>query len=252
MKGWPPGAHRGLPDGALNLVISVGSPLLVRRDGQPDVAAAATVSGLSTSAVSVLHDGSQHGVQLTLTPRGSRALLGVPAAVLAERVLPLDEVIGAQRTRELRDRLAHAPGPRERTEVLDALLGRWMLDYESQPTVEGAWRLLSASNGCLPVAELARQVGLGRRHLGEVFRAEVGLAPKSVARILRFDHAHNCLRFGWTTGLAETAARCGFFDQAHLSNDWRQFAGCTVGQWLSEELPYFQDIDDAPGAGCRT
>jgi AraC-like DNA-binding protein len=34
---------------------------------------------------------------------------------------------------------------------------------------------------------------------------------------------------------------CGYFDQAHLTNDWKQLAGCTPGQWMSQELPFLQD-----------
>jgi hypothetical protein len=111
MAGWPPGRHRGLPGGTLVLVVSVGGPLIDRRAGQADLRVAATIAGLRSSPVDILHDGTQCGVQLGLTPRGARALLGLPAAALAQGVWPLDEVVGG-RAHELAERLADAPGPR--------------------------------------------------------------------------------------------------------------------------------------------
>ncbi len=110
MAGWPPGRHRGLPDGTLALVVSVGTPPIVRHAGQAGLQAAATVAGLRSSPVDIIHDGTQRGVQVSLTPRGARALLGLPAAALAGGVWTLEEVIG-RRTHELTDRLAASPKP---------------------------------------------------------------------------------------------------------------------------------------------
>jgi AraC-like DNA-binding protein len=248
MAGWPPGRHRGLPDGNLVLVVSAGAPLTVRRAGHADVAAAATVAGLRSGPVDIVHDGTQRGVQLALTPRGSRALLGLPAAALAQGVWPLEEVVG-RRARELTDRLARASAPAVRAQVLDAVLAEWAVDEDYPAVVDAVWRRLTSSAGCVTVTRLASEIGLGRRHLGQLVRAELGLTPKTVARIMRFEQARRCLRSGPAASLAQTAVKCGYFDQAHLTNDWKQLGGCTPGEWLSQELPFLQDKQ--PGGSAR-
>lgn len=240
MRGWPPGQHRGLPDETLVLVVSADSPLTVRRPGHADVVAMATVAGLRSGPFGIIHDGTQSGVQLALTPRGARALLGLPAAALAEGVWPLEEVVG-RRAHELTDRLAGAPGAAGRARVLAEVLTGWAGDADYPELVDAVWRRLTACSGRVPVGAIAADLGLSRRHLGQVFRAELGLTPKTVARVLRFGRARRCLRAGQTASLAQTAVMCGYFDQAHLTNDWRQFAGCTPREWISEELPFLQD-----------
>jgi AraC-like DNA-binding protein len=244
MAGWPPGRHRGLPDGTLELVVSVGAPLTVRRAGHPDVVAAATVAGLRSGPVGILHDGTQRGVQLALSPRGSRALLGLPAAALAQGVWPLEDVVG-RRCHELTDRLAGAPDLAGRVAVLETVLATWALEDSYPEVVDAAWRRLASCAGRVPVTRIAEQIGLGRRQLSQLVRAELGLTPKTMARIFRFGQARRCLRSGRTASLAQTAVACGYFDQAHLANDWKQLAGCTPGQWMAEELPFLQD----PGSG---
>ena len=57
--------------------------------------------------------------------------------------------------------------------------------------------------------------------------AEVGLTPKQAARVLRFERAGGLLRSG-RYDLAMVAAEAGYYDQAHLSNEWRALAGCTA------------------------
>jgi len=240
LAGWPPGRHRGLPDGTLALVVSLGGPLIVRRAGHPDLGAAATVAGLRSSPVDIVHDGTQRGVQLELTPRGARALLGLPAAALTQGVWSLDEVVG-RKAGELIGRLAGAPDSAGRTRVLDTVLAGWVADVGYPAAVDAAWRQLVGSAGSASVTSIADEIGLGRRHLGQLVRAELGLTPKTAARILRFGQAGRLLRSGRTTSLAETAVLCGYYDQPHLTNDWKQLAGCTPGEWMSEELPFLQD-----------
>jgi AraC-like DNA-binding protein len=195
MAGWPPGRHRGLPDGTLPLVISLSAPPTVRRPGHPDVRAVATVGGLRCEPVGILHDGSQRGVQVELTPRGARALLGLPAAELAHGVWTLEEIIG-RRADELTGRLAEASGPADRARVLDTVLAGWVSHTGYPAAVDALWRRLTGSSGSVSVASIAGEIGLSRRHLGQLARAELGLSPKTVARVLRFGRAGRVLRTG--------------------------------------------------------
>jgi AraC-like DNA-binding protein len=248
MTAWPPGRHRGLPDGTLTLVVSLGAPLIVRRAGQADVTAAASIAGLRSGPVEIGHDGTQRGVQVELTPRGARALLGLPAAALAEGVWTLDEVAG-RRAAELTGRLADAHGEARQARVLESVLAGWAVEASCPPAVDAFWRTLVGSAGRVPIASIADQLGLSRRYLSQVVRDELGLTPKTAARVVRFSQARQSLRTGRTRNLAETAAVCGYFDQAHLTSDWKQLAGCTPGQWLSQELPFLQDQDRAGRPG---
>jgi AraC-like DNA-binding protein len=249
MAGWPPGRHRGLPSGALPLVISLGTPQTVRCHGHPDLVAAVTIAGLRSDPVDIIHDGTQRGIQLDLTPRGARALLGLPAAALAHGAWSLDEVIG-RRAAELTGRLSEAPGPAGRAQVLDAVLAGWAVTDAGYPAVVDAlWRRLTDPAGPATVTGIAAEIGLSRRHLGQLVRAELGLTPKTLARIVRFGRARSSLRSGRTTSLAQIAVSCGYFDQAHLTNEWKRLAGCTPGQWVAQELPFLQDEDPGGGGG---
>lgn len=248
MASWPPGRHRGLPDATLALVVSVGPPLIVRRAGHPGAVVAATVGGLRSGPVDIVHDSTQRGIQLALTPRGSRALLGIPAAALGQGVWPLEEVVGG-RAHELVDRLADAQGPAGRARVLDAVLAGWAVDESYPEVVDAFWHTMASSACRAPVTSIAAEIELGGRHLRQLVQAELGLTPKTLARIMRFSRARRCLRSGQTASLAETAVLCGYYDQAHLPNDWKQLGGCTPGQWMSEELRFLQDQEPDSGTG---
>ena len=91
------------------------------------------------------------------------------------------------------------------------------------------------------MAELAAGTGWSERHLTSRFRAEIGLTPKAAARVIRFDRARKLLVRNLTGAspeyrLADLAADCGYFDQAHLAREFRVLAGCPPSQWLAEEF----------------
>ncbi|WP_199239992.1 MULTISPECIES: helix-turn-helix transcriptional regulator [Kribbella] len=98
------------------------------------------------------------------------------------------------------------------------------------------------SGGTAAVGELAEEVGWSRQHLARRFGNEFGLGPKLAARVVRFERAQAMLRSTPSfISIAQVAAACGYFDQAHLNRDFVELAGCTPSQLLGEELPSFQD-----------
>jgi transcriptional regulator GlxA family with amidase domain len=108
------------------------------------------------------------------------------------------------------------------------------------PEVRWAWRQLLKSGGTVRMSDLAAGTGWSTRHLASRFRTEIGLAPKTAARVIRFSRARNLLvRYAAADGeyrLADLAAACGYFDQAHLAREFRLLAGCPPSQWLTEEF----------------
>lgn len=245
--GFPPGVHRGLPSRSLTVVIALGAPTRMTTMPRPDQQPAefrALASGLHPGAVGIGHDGDQYGVQLDLTPLGARLLLGVPAGELAGLVIDLCDLLGPD-TDELLSRMATAVGWIERFNVLDEVLLRGTVRGDEQlPDIplQQAWELLLRSGGLVRIDTLASSVGWSRRHLSARFQQEYGLTPKELGRIVRFERSVRLLRSGRRRNLADVAAVCGYYDQAHLSREWNALAGCPPSVWLaSEELPSVQD-----------
>lgn len=259
-RGLPPGRHRGLPSPHLTLIITLDDPLMITAHPDPRTPPGrydTLVGGLHTAPALIEHDGRQSGIQLGLSPLGARALLGLPAGELVDADLSADLVLGPF-AGELRARLRDAADWSERFAVLDRLLVR-RLDHTAGPPAElvRAWHRLLASGGVVPVGELAREIGWSGRYLSRRFGVEIGLGPKRAARVIRFDRARRLLqrqagrlpqhqagrlprnRTGAENpaGLAEVAAVAGYYDQAHLDRDFREFAGCPPSRWLAESFP---------------
>lgn len=252
LEGHPPGTHLGLPSASITIVISLGAPTDIRTWHTGTRAPAgfqALVGGLHTKPAEIVHDGSQYGVQLELTPDGSRSLFGMPAGELAGAVVPLDEMLPA--TAGLVERMAAAPGWSGRFAVLEDVLARHAGRRSALPEgpLPHAWNRIVGSGGRIRVGELAREIGWSRRHLGERFRQEYGLAPKDAARVTRFHRSRRLLERPDRPPLSELAAISGYADQSHLAREWNDLAGRPPSEWIAdEELPFVQDEAGKPVA----
>ncbi|MFF7604349.1 helix-turn-helix domain-containing protein [Streptomyces parvulus] len=245
LRGFPAGVHCGPPGRTLTAVISLSGPLEVAAgvdDGSPVTVFGSVAGGLMRRAVAIHHDGRQEGVKVSLTPLGARAVYGMPAADLAHRLVPLDELLGALGV-ELVDRLRAATAWVVRFAVLDELLLRAVgrgaggdLVSRVRPEVAEAWRRLLASRGRAQVGAVAAELGWSRRYLTERFRGEVGLSPKAFARVLRFEYAHELATAHEPPPWADVATVAGYADQAHLVRDWREFTGRSPKVWRRGEV----------------
>jgi len=249
--GGMPGRHRGLPSPYVTFIVTLDEPLVVAEPCDvreaPD-AYNTLVGGLHTTPTIIAHDGAQSGIQLSLEPSGVQALLGIPAGELANVDVHAREVLGGFAA-ELSERVRQARSWAERFAVLDALLQRH-LDPERQPRAEAAaaWDVLARSHGQVSVADLASELGWSERYLGQRFASEFGLSPKVAARVMRFDRARRLLQQRIVSGaaprLTDLALECGYYDQAHLTREFCEMAGCSPSRWVAEEFRNIQAFSD--------
>jgi AraC-like DNA-binding protein len=253
--GLAPAVHRGMPSPYLTLIFTLHEPMLITEHpdpGQPGGSYETLVGGLHTSPALISHDGYQSGIQVALSPLGARALLGVPAGELAFADLEGTDVLGGL-AGDIRQRLQACATWPQRFAVLDDLLLARACggQTEARPEVGYAWRTLLRSGGRVSVDQLAAETGWSDRHLRTQFRAEIGLAPKAAARVIRFDRARRLLmdqvRAGRQPCLAELAVSSGYYDQAHLDREFGALAGCPPTVWLAQE---FRNIQAAADEQC--
>ncbi|MFI6638889.1 helix-turn-helix domain-containing protein [Streptomyces sp. NPDC050504] len=220
-----------LPAATVTLVLGWGAPVRLADAGPTGTVQewSAMLAGLRTSPVRGRCDGLAHGVEVEFTPLGAYALLALPLRHLSRTRAHPDDVLGLGWTRRLTERLATAPHWRDRWRVLDSeLAGRLAAPARISPAVAQAWDMLTRTRPAAAVADLVAATGLGHRRLQSLFGEQVGLPPSALIRVLRFQRALAVAP--GARNLADLAAACGYYDQAHLNHDFRALSGRTPAQ----------------------
>ncbi|MFI6465600.1 helix-turn-helix domain-containing protein [Streptomyces sp. NPDC050538] len=230
-----PRARLEAPIGAATLLLGFEGSVRISRAGRATATLGSVFCGPTTTAAVGEHSGRLAGVEVLLMPWAAFTLFGTAQHELADRVVDPDELphtLGSHWTGlgELAAALAALPTWEARFGLLDDVLTRWSAaGTPSSERVVRAWSELVRTRGAVPVPRLADEVGWSVRQLENRFREQIGLGPKAAARVLRLQRARRLLASGRSQ--AETAAVCGFYDQAHLSGEFRAMTGCTPGQF---------------------
>jgi len=159
-------------------------------------------------------------------PGMAGAFLKAPAAELTDRALPLEDLWGAP-ARALAERLANAPG------TVEALAGALRAPEAAPDPVQRAIAAMTAAHGAVDVDAAARDANLSPRQFRRRCLETAGLSPKHLCRVLRFRRAGELAAGAPGLKWALIAADAGYFDQAHLIRDFREFTGRTPMSVLS-------------------
>jgi AraC-like DNA-binding protein len=230
VEGWeqargPASLLREVPFPGVPLILNLGTPWEVADPGAGPALRDSFVAGMHAAPTLVRSAPSWACIELRLTPLGAHRLLRRPMHELTNQTVELDDVL--PRAGELTSRLRDTAAWGERFDLVEAFLVRRLADsLPPSPGVEWSWHRLRLTGGRASIGALATELGWSHRRLISRFREAIGLAPKTAARVLRFDRAVSALRAS-PDGLAEIAFDCGYFDQAHLNRDFRELAGTT-------------------------
>ncbi|MBC7300611.1 MAG: AraC family transcriptional regulator [Nocardia sp.] len=195
---------------------------------------AAFVIGAQTKAA--YSHGAEPGgcVRLRLAAGATRQLLGVTAAELTDRVVPLDDLPGPLSIAA--PALTRLPADEAIIYLEDALP-----QQVSESATQRAHRLvlraaISAltADSAQAVPELAARLAVSERQLRSLFLAGTGLSPKHFARI---DRVLRVLAYAGNTPWSNLAAEVGFYDQSHLTADFRTLMGVPPAAYLRGKLP---------------
>jgi AraC-like DNA-binding protein len=228
-----PQGQRQFPQPFVVLILEFGPPLRVTLGGDERTAArypGGFVAGLGEKFAITEHEGSQRGVQVDLTPTGARRFFDMPSSELGGCMVALHDLLASE-YRTLSERLEASPSWVLRLDLVEELLARRILGSRLDTArVDWALARIEASRGNLGVGSLARELGCSHRHLIALFRDHVGIPPKLLARLVRFEQVMREAAGGARIRWSDLATTHGYFDQAHLVRDVRHFTGLTPTQ----------------------
>ncbi len=222
-----------LPDGRPELIVHFGDAFeRIDSRGEWVKQSHALLAGQLDRQLVLRPTGTIAVVGLRFRACGASGVLDVPLDRLTGETLALDDVSPAlaEAVRSVRDDTESADeGARLLVERTRSLFAAAAIDARVQRAVD----LIDATRGRVTMDDVAAAAGMTRRHLERRFRETVGLSPKRLARIARFQHAIATLEGTEGPGRgARTAAACGYSDQAHFIRDFTTLAGCAPGEHL--------------------
>lgn len=236
-----PGAREHvLPTGATHIALRLdGPPLRIyahTKDLRGQQLGHAVVGG--ARAVYHLRDVSDPSASVgaMLRPGAAHVLLGVPESELAGHHTPLNQLLHPSEVTTLTERLRACADGAGRL----ALFEHWLLDRaQGRPAALHPSLIELLRRPGHPeqrVADLVRASGFSHRHCIALFRHATGLTPNEWLSLRRFNQVLALATHPSATW-SDIAATCGYADQAHLANSFKEVTGLTPGTWRRQADP---------------
>jgi AraC-like DNA-binding protein len=234
------------PDAATMLTVRSSS------DGHSEV----MVMGPRTRALYHLGKPGPSCLQVRIKAGWARAVVGLAGRHLVDRLVPFGSDAHAPADELWRGLigLGTEPGSLRDPETAarleqafdHAMSAGIASDRVRSELVHDATRLLSSSHTPAPqqVQAVARRLNVSERQLRNMFSETVGLSPKQYARI---DRVRTVLTHAQKGGLAQAAARAGYYDQSHMTTEFRRIMGVSPGAFMAGELPAASPCGRRPG-----
>lgn len=175
-------------------------------------------------------------VVIRFRPGSAGLFLGSPADDLRDRVIPIEELWGLEGVR-LREAVVLAQGVGEMLSEVQAVLAKRAraIGSASEQIARRAIELMCHPHSAARVEQIAARLGVTERHLRRAFHASVGVTPKDYLRIVRLQRMLRVSRN--SVSWAQAAVDAGYYDQAHMIGEFREFIGSSPHAFVASELP---------------
>ena len=185
-----------------------------------------------------------HFVSASLRPEAVTRIFGIDADAVSRSVIDAEDVFGSD-VRSLRDRVGESGGTASRFAALIGFLREQRRQRSRPAPFAAVWAMSKtlATHGSLSVDDLCGELGVSRKHLNKTYRTATGLSPKTFARLTRFRSVIDRLQCPDSDAWATIALDRGYFDQAHLIRDFRQFAGETPTAFMQHRSPDGESVN---------
>jgi len=242
----PDPQQRVMPDGCIELIAHCGDAFVAVSDnGTSTRQATSLVVGMLTRPIVLQPPAAVDTIGVRFRPGGAYPFLGgLPLAELTDRAVSLDDLWGAL-GRLLVEQLGSATTDAARLAIVSRELTARLASgkatttatakLESDRLVAFVIDALTYSAGRASIADLATRVGVTPRHLQRRFADHVGVSPKVLARILRFQNTLRHRTASTPIEWARVAIDCGYADQSHLIREYAVLAGETPASLLAAE-----------------
>lgn len=198
------------------------------------------LSGHSSSYTDLRLNGHLSVFSITFRPEGLMAFFKMPAVELFNQSIPLG-LVSPRLANLLINHLEDCPDIHSRVAWVEEIFTR-LLQHEINRYEYGRMRhvisVIKATHGQSPVTLLASEACLSRKQLERQFSNLVGISPKQYLKTIRLQSALHLKASQPDLSLAALACDSGYFDQAHLTREFKSLTGLTPRQYFDTCEPY--------------
>ena len=172
-------------------------------------------------------------IGIEFSPQAAFPLFGIPMHETVDEKIFDSEVLFGRWGRDTREALGNLEGVNRKVSFIqDELVRLSRRNQRSNGIIDFCVTTLKLAHGRTPIKELERMTGYSRRHLDGLFKQHVGLSPKVLAEIFRFQMFYREWARGLSYDVLKERLYDHYYDQAHFSKEFKKMTGHPPGKFI--------------------
>lgn len=216
-----------VPDGCADIIFRCN-------EDEPDM----ILAGVGDKALRVIYPSNCYFFGVRLIPGAYYSLGNIALKELkADERIPLYEVFNDPYTIE---KILES---RDFSEQINLFLGMFnneyichKIDYKTNPLFENIIKIVIFSGGRISLNSICKLTNYSERRVRDVFCRYMGISVKSMCEICRFQEVTEYINYYMEDDitLAEIALKFGYYDQAHLTKEFKRYSLYTPKKYINE------------------
>jgi AraC-like DNA-binding protein len=219
-----------VPNGLIKLVIPFRNGLSGKMEGWAHTSREHSITLIGAADIPSVVDTYYHSGQSSGTigvefhPAGANRFFRLNYRDIRNRIHPLNEVIGAA-SKELEEQLSNTENIVQKVSLLQHYLIGCFLRTREDTVYQYCIGRIQMTNGTVSIRQLEKETGYSSCWLGMKFQEKLGISPKNLVSIVRFQQYYQAMASGKETDFLQHRFYDFYHDQSHFIKDFKRFTG---------------------------
>lgn len=236
--------ERILPTGTIEIMLNFGAPFRVYDHNDKtkfSLNCHAWIAGLHTNYIINEPVAETHMMGIRVKPHGLSLFVDVPAHEFHNQIIDMDLIWGCW-VHELREQLDDLATPMLKFQHLEQILvDRLIPEHDTIKMLQYAIGQLRHTRHKFSMRDLSHDVGVSHKHLIHLFKQRVGVSPKALSKVFRFQSVLNGIQPNTPIHWLTIATQADYYDQAHFNREFTEFTGMSPSQYIAYRQQIYGD-----------
>jgi len=225
--------ERIIPTGNIQLCFYRGeNHLTTSFKGEKTKLDSSILSGQTTGFSDISPSGLIRIIAVVFYPQGANTFFHMPLNEVAHQHVTANDLSDKQ-WKELADKIEDTDSYTTCIRYIEQFLLKRLALSKDYQRIFSAIRLINQYKGDIRITELSSETFLSYKQFQRIFTSHVGINPKDFIRTIRFQYALSIAQNNPSISPSQLAYECGYYDQAHLINEFKHFSGYTPKEFFS-------------------
>ena len=217
-----------VPNGHLKLSVAFRNGIVAKMNGQSVTSKEQNISLTGLMDVPVILDVEKDVATGTIvvefSPHGAYRFFHLSLIDIKNQIYPLSDILGTV-AKQLEDKISNIQSVDGKVTVLQQFLLNQFTQQAEDSIFEYCVAKITSSKGKITIQELEKKTGYSSRWLNMKFKDKLGISPKNLSTIIRFNEYYNAVANNNEMEFMQNAFYDHYYDQSHFLKEFKRFTG---------------------------